>query len=220
VNYCTFKGASVGDTTLTDWHSSFSLHGGMFNGKNTSEFIHGTGPAGNRTMLLRGTFGAGSGSCSGGWGSKLVNLPVNKSVMFVTYARRVSSGSAGTWYCGMDHGNTYRMDDTHWGNPYPMSNAVSIMTKSQWYLKVMYLQATDDYSTDGNPGGIWNVGTKTQVSSATRVKWKPGLTGVQQQSFRNFLCYSADAELEYADGGVYICDGTEPSINELLVGLP
>jgi hypothetical protein len=153
----------------------------------------------------------------GGWanGTDPTNsFPVNpnKSYMVVGYTQSVS-GSGGSEYLGIDGASVCTLNTTAPDtNPYfiasvPKQNGV-------WHLCVgwVYPAATAGHAV--GKAGVYSCSTGALVSAGTNFNWK---ADTQFASMRMFQFYqSAGAKQRFCWPAVYVCDGSEPSVDDLL----
>jgi hypothetical protein len=196
---------------------------------NENERVTGTDPWSNSTTVWESR-PSGDNYADGGWNTDWYNIDRTKLYRFSVWVKRTTTSSGGTSYFGL-YGNTgggvERLDGGGTeGNPYWECNGTGAYTKDVWYLLVGHCfpygtvgvannkhPDTGRYTVDGRNGDLnfCNIGGD--------VKW---LSDTTQTLHRTYHYYCADntTRLQWFDPRIDLCDGTEPSISDLLIAAP
>ena len=183
-------------------------------------------PKGTRDIVWQGTaaYSGGSGG-DAGWGA---NMPMDfrRSYLYTTYIRRVSSMGDGSFYFGC-HNCRYNSGGTltNQSNPYFDYFSTGTLTRYEWYLCYYVIRGNEDSSYSGTVpfNGIWRISNGTRLRGPATGNIGNGAiqpagttgTGVH----RTYLYYAGGGNsttLQWYNPGVYLIDGTEPSLNQLL----
>ena len=176
-------------------------------------------PWGRRSVTWRTTPDATSGA-DGGWNTSYYSIDRAYTYRWSVWVRRYTSGTGGTFYLGLnpapirnDNGNTQ-------GNPYFTYVAISSLTQNQWYLVVGHC-FYEGYSGGRHPDSGWyQNGNKISDKSygnvgAQDVRWASGTTTAMHRAY-HFYTTNTSSGIEFAYPRLDKCDGTEPSIKELI----
>ena len=183
-------------------------------------------PKGTRDIVWQGTaaYSGGSGG-DAGWGC---NFPMDfrRSYLYTTYIRRVSSAGDGSFYFGC-HNCRYNSGGTitNESNPYFVYFGTGSLVRYEWYLCYFVIRGNEDSAYSGTVpfNGVW------QLSNGTRLRG-PATTNIGNGAIqptgttgngvhRTYLYYAGGGNsttLQWYNPGVYLIDGTEPSLNQLL----
>jgi|694.fasta_scaffold01731_17 hypothetical protein len=218
----------VGNRSIINWNNWTTGSGGVTgynqNGQTAeNERVVASNPWGNNAVVWEARPLAQTND-DGGWNTDSFNIDNTQMYRYSVWVRRTSSTSGGTFYFGMyaNGDGSRRMDNsTVEGNAYWECSGTGLLTQNQWYLWVGHVYPanttytgrnpnTGYYTTNGRVGDIngCNIGTGD-------LKWSyNSTTGVH----RTYLYYCADntTRLQFYQPRVDLCDGTEPSIEELL----
>jgi len=220
--------SNIGNRTLINWNNWTTGSGGVTgynqNGQTAeNERVVAGNPWGNNAVVWEARPLAQTND-DGGWNTDWFNIDNTKMYRYSVWVRRTSSTSGGTFYFGMyaNGDGSRRMDNsTVEGNAYWECSGTSLLTQNQWYLWVGHVYPanttftgrnpdTGYYTTNGRAGNVngCNIGTGD-------LKWSSNST---QGIHRTYLYYCADntTRLQFYQPRVDVCDGTEPSIQELL----
>lgn len=180
------------------------------------------------TNMVWGTFASGDGNNDGGWNTSYFNIDRTKLYRFSVWVRRTSSTSGGTFYMGVyGSGGTWgvRRNDngTVEGNPYWDCIGTSAFTQNTWYLVVGHVYPAGTTYTGAHP----DTGVYTRAGGTTKnrnvnfcnigadVQWLADST-VGIHRVYHFYCGDNTTRLQFAYPRVDLCDGNQPSIEELL----
>ena len=220
--------STVGNRSIINWNSwvtgSGSVSGYNQNGSTVeNERVVATDPWGNNAVVWESR-PTGTADADGGWNTDWFNIDNTQLYRFSVWVRRTSSTSGGTFYFGMyANGDGSRRTDNSAveGNAYWECSGTSLLTQNQWYLWIGYVYPanttftgrnvdTGYYTTNGRVGNIngCNIGSGD-------LKWSTNST---QGIHRTYHYYCADntTRLQFYQPRVDLCDGTEPSITQLL----
>ena len=171
---------------------------------------------GNRCLVWKITTNSSSSGADGGWNKTITNINPYMGHMSVIYVKRVASGN-GNFY----HGTSTCLnisDGSSNGNPYFTSGASQSLPSGVWCVSIGYLQAANDTAVTSSSSfsGIYRLDTGERIIGNTDYRMSSGTTTTQH---RTFLYYSTntDTELWLAKPGFYEINGSEPTINELLM---
>lgn len=210
-----------------DWTTGSGGFSGFGQNGNTgeNERVVGTDPWGNSVVVWESR-PSGDGNADGGWNTDWFSVDEKKLYRFSVWVKRTSSSSGGTSYLGL-YGSpnaVIRIDNgSQEGNPYWECTGTGAYTQDVWYLLVGHCFPSDyaggvtrhpdsgRYITSGRNGDInfCNIGND--------VKWYPGTTSGLHRTY-HYYCGDSTTRLQWFDPRVDVCDGTEPSISDLLAG--
>ena len=157
--------------------------------------------------------GEAAGNADGGWNTDVFSINSLKTYRFVVFVRR-EGGSTGNTYLGC-RGGTVRTMPGNVVDSNPYFSVGNVPVDGNWYLIVGYVYPeTSAGASQPNRGGIWSCKTGQKIAAGTDFVWAAGATSTYH---RAFLYYSAVGCLqEFAWPRVDVCDGNEPSLDELL----
>lgn len=220
--------SSLGRRSLINWDNWITGSGGVVgynqNGQTSeNQRVTDTNPWGNTDVVWEARPLAQTND-DGGWNTDWFNIDNTKMYRYSVWVRRTSSTGGGTFYFGMyaNGAGSVRMDNnTVEGNAYWECTASSNLTQNQWYLWVGYVYPFNTTYTGRNPqtgyyttnGRVGNIGG-CNIGSGD-LKWSYNST---QGIHRTYLYYCPDSttRLQFYQPRVDLCDGTEPSIQDLL----
>lgn len=216
-----------GNNTSYGWNygsggaTGFSQNGGT----NENERVLGTDPWGNQNLVWE-TRASGNGNDDGGWNGDGFACDVNRLYRFSIWVKRTSSTSGGTFYHGTSGGSqcVRRLSDGGQEcNPYWECSGTGVLTQDVWYLYVSHMFPWWYSLTAGHPeSGRYRVDTgKEGYSNGCNVgndtKMDVGTTSISQRVY-HYYCGDSTTRLQLFDPRVEICDGTQPSVSDLLFG--
>jgi len=206
--------------------SSGSVSGYNQNG-NTGENtrLYDTDPWGNQSIVW-GTYASGDGNADGGWNTDYPAIDPTKLYRFSVWVRRTSSTGAGTFYFGTGAGGAEvrRTDNgATQGNPYWECVGTSALTQNQWYLVCghVYPHTTTYAGRHPNTGYFTIAGGTTKVMDVNGcnigqdLKWDPSSSSALHRTY-HYYCGDSTTRLQFMSPRIDLCDGTEPTISELL----
>jgi len=190
-----------------------------------NERINAVDPWGNNSVIWETRANGDSGGDGGFNGA---GFSSNRGFLyrFSVWMKRTSSTSGGTFYHGTSgSGQAVRKlsNSVEEGNPYWECSGTGAYTQNQWYLHVAHIFPFSYTRTARNPeSGVYTrENGRVQFSNGCNVgedaKHSIGTTSISQ---RVYHFYSADAttRLHLFDPRGEICDGTQPSVQDLLDG--
>ena len=188
-----------------------------------NERVVGTDPFGNSSIVWESR-PSGDGGADGGWGNGFYDVDEYSLYRWSVWVKRISSSAGGTSYLGL-YGSPNAIiklaDGGQEGNPYFECSGTGAYTQNVWYLLVGHCFPSNytggatthpdsgRYTTSGRDGGInyCNIGGD--------VKWYPGTTGGYHRAY-HFYCNDSTTRLQWFDPRLDKCDGSEPTISDLL----
>jgi len=188
-----------------------------------NERVIGTDPWGNSTVVWESR-PSGNGNDDGGWNTDWYNVDKTKLYRFSVWVKRTSSTSGGYSYLGL-YGNTgvARLDNgATESNPYWECSSTSVYTQNVWYLLVGHCYPsgttgilgnrhpdTGRYTINGRNGDVnfCNIGGD--------VRWLSDTTQTLHRTY-HYYCNDSTTRLQWFDPRIDLCDGTEPTIQDLL----
>jgi hypothetical protein len=190
---------------------------------NENERVIGTDPFGNSSVVWESRPN-GSADADGGWGNGFHDVDEFSLYRWSVWVKRITSSSGGTNYLGL-YGTpnaVIRIDNGNQeGNPYFECSGTGAYTQNVWYLLVGHCFPSNytggatrhpdsgRYITSGRNGDInfCNIGGD--------VKWYPGTTGGYHRVY-HYYCGDNTTKLQWFDPRLDKCDGSEPTISDLL----
>jgi hypothetical protein len=216
--------------TGNDWTTGsggFSTPLGNFsaneNGDENARVV-GTDPWGNSAVVWE-TRPSGNGNPDGGWNTDWFYIDNTKLYRHSVWVKRTSSSAGGTFYLGTNGIGqcVIRLSDGNEEcNPYWHCGGSGGLTQDQWYLVVGHCFPFDyPQGLGGHPDtGFWTTtGGKVAGINGCNIgadcKSGPSTYGLNH---RTYLYYCADntTRLQFFDPRVDLCDGSEPTIQNLL----
>jgi hypothetical protein len=185
--------------------------------------ISGTDPWGNTSTLWE-TRPSGNGNDDGGWNTSTIGIDRSKLYRFSVWVRRTSATSGGTFYfgTGSDGGVFSTQDGGEKGNPYWECVGTGSLEQNQWYLVCGHIYPSSTTYTGNHPDtGYYLPGSNVKVRGVgfcnivSDLKWGPGSTWTQHRCY-HYYCGDSTTRLNFADPRLDLCDGSEPSISELV----
>lgn len=186
-----------------------------------------TDPWGNSSMVWESR-PSGDGNADGGWNTTSVSIDRTKLYRFSVWVRRTSSTTGGTFYFGTNSngtGSVLQMADNATNtNPYWECSNISFITQNQWYLVVGHVYPAGTTYTGRHPDsgryqiatGPVKVGENTNCNiGAGDLKWPTDATTAYHRTY-HYYCGDNTSRLQFAFPRIDCCDGTQPSIQDLL----
>jgi len=166
----------------------------------------------------------------GGWvtGANLTNkFPVNtaKTYMFAVYTKSVSGAgvgnnsqgvaTAGQEYFGIDNYNTTAICNLNTTtaniNPYFAS---TVKVDGEWHLLVGYVYPAGSTGYTNAGAGAYRCSNGVKIVDGSNWTWAAGTTQTGTRAFQYYQ--PAGSIQQFVWPQVYLCDGSEPSIDDLL----
>jgi hypothetical protein len=194
-----------------------------------NERVYATDPFGN-TSIVWETRTTGGNDAEGGWNNGYYNIDNTALYRFSVWVRRTSSTSGGTFYLGLyGNGSVFGVARTDNGatetNPYWECAGTSVLTQNQWYLVTghcyPYTQSSPIRHPDTGYFTISGGTTKVQNVNGCNIGNDPRwLAQTTSTLHRVYHYYSTDSttRLQFWGPRIDKCDGTQPSIADLLSG--
>jgi hypothetical protein len=144
--------------------------------------------------------------------------------------RRTSSSTGGTFYFGTGGygGEVVRTDNSaEQGNAYWECENISVLTQNVWYLVTGHVYPAGTTYTGRHPetgmytvaGGPVKVRDVNGCNIGNDLKWGVASTGTLHRCY-HYYCPENTSRLQFLDPRVDLCDGSQPSITELLTKAP
>ncbi|MDA3911584.1 MAG: T9SS type A sorting domain-containing protein [Bacteroidales bacterium] len=210
-----------GELDYTTWSvGTGSASGFSRNGADNENYrINGTDPWGNSAVIWEARPDATSGA-DGGWNSSEFPIDNTKTYRFSVWVRRTNLGN-GSFYMGTNgYGSTsgvYNRDNgSNNTNPYfEITNPPAAV--NEWILVVGHIWPAGSGTGAENPeSGVYTV-TEGKIRNLSHrdFVWRAETTSARH---RTYLYYSTNTSTrqQWVYPRVDVCDGTEPSINQLL----
>ena len=217
-NYATSEGWVAG--AAGSFTSRVGYFGGNFtiNGASAENKVeYDIGPFGSRELVWMTVPETGNND-DGGWNKALdgFNNSANNGFISIVYVRRDAGTAAGNFYHGCSGSNTLNLDGTTNTNPYFSATGISILPADVWCAAIGIIHATNDTTTTTSAlGGIYRLDTGEKIQNSPTFRQKTSNVA-QSQRVYHFYSTSTTAQLDFANPGWYILDGSEPSLGEIL----
>jgi len=217
-NYATSEGWVAG--AASSFTSRVGYFGGNFtnNGPSAENKVeYDIGPFGSRELVWMSIAETGNDD-DGGWNKSLdgFNNSANNGFMSIVYVRRDAGTAAGNFYHGCSGSNTLNLDGTTNTNPYFNATGISVLPADVWCVAIGIIYATNDTTTTSSAlGGIYRLDTGQKVEIAFSFRQQTSNAN-QSQRVYHYYSTSPSAQLDFANPGFYILDGSEPSLGEIL----
>lgn len=176
-------------------------------------------PWGRRSVTWRTTPDATSGA-DGGWNTSYYSIDRAYTYRWSVWVRRYTSGTGGTFYLGLNPAPLRNDNGNSQGNPYFTYTAISSLTQNQWYLVVGHC-FYEGYSGGRHSDSGWyengvKISDKSYGNVGTQdVRWNSTTTTAMHRAYHFYTTNTASG-IEFAYPRLDKCDGTEPSIKELI----
>jgi hypothetical protein len=204
-----------------DSENGFSANGSA--GENAR--INATDPWGNQAVIWE-TRASGNGNDDGGWNGP--GIASNRGFLYraTVWMKRTSSTAGGTFYHGTSGGGqcVRRLSDSgEECNPYWDCSGTGNYTQNQWYLHVAHIFPWSYTRTARHPEtGVYTRETgRVQFANGCNLgedaKHAQSTSSISQRVY-HFYNGDSTTRLHFFDPRVEICDGTQPSIQDLLDG--
>jgi hypothetical protein len=220
--------SNLGNRSIINWGSwttgSGSVTGYSQNGQTAeNERIIATDPWGNNSIVWEARPLAQNND-DGGWNTTDFAIDNTQLYRFSVWVRRISSGASGNFYLGMyANGDGSRRTDNNTveGNAYWQCSAASGLAQNTWYLFVGHVYPANTTFTGRNPDtGYYTINGRAGNIDGCNIgsgdlKWSYNST---TGTHRTYLFYATDSttRLQFLQPRVDLCDGTQPSVQELL----
>jgi hypothetical protein len=195
-----------------------------------NSLIYDTDPWGNSSLVLKTipnnpyANGGWEGCSPGYW----VNADRNKKYRSCVWVRRISANTNGTFYHGLHTdgtGDVVQSDGTTNGNPYWACQGIGYLTQNQWYLHVGHIfpynstPAIDPTSGYWTRSGGWSANPGCNITGYDP-RFPSDATLLRNRVYHYYASSDANSNLEFLYPRIDLCDGTEPSIADILNNSP
>lgn len=184
----------------------------------SDDFISATLPDGSNQVAWRAVAGAaGAADAGGGWnpGTDPSNrFPVDpaKTYLFACYINKANVTTSGLQYWGIE-ANTVCALNTATPNANPYFAIHGSLQLGRWYLFIGWVHPAGSGGMVHGHAGIWDCASGQKIAAGESWCWA---AGVQSASTRAYQFYSDGGHTYFARPQVYLCDGSEPSMKDLL----
>lgn len=177
---------------------------------------HDTLPDGSRGLLWRARSGsATTENPEGGWNSDGFAIDHTKLYRFTVWIRCFGGNSSGNIYLGPGGGTVNDIGGGANGNPYFFAQGRNSLIGGEWYLLAGYVLPSGYSGGQQNISGLYRATTGQRVNAGTDFRWISGQTSSWHRAYQ-FYTNQANNYQDFFDPRVELCDGTEPSLGELL----
>lgn len=182
--------------------------------------INSTDPWGNTTVIWEARPDAVSGA-DGGWNTSNFAVDNTKIYRYAVWVWRNGNGN-GSFYLGCHgygavNGVITLSSGANNTNPYFMASS-SVPTAGRWELVVGHVYPHTYGGTANHPeSGRYTIANGRVANTSNDYKWRPETTSGNYRTYL-YYCTNTSVRQRWAYPRVDICDGTEPTINELLNG--
>jgi hypothetical protein len=206
-------------TTGSGGIGSFSQNGST----DENERVMGTDPFGNSSVLWE-TRANGSAADDGGWNHSSFSADNTKLYRMSVWVKRTSSSAGGTFYLGTNGGGQCVIRLSDGGeecNPYWDCVGTGTFTQNVWYLVVGHVfPHFYPVSNQHADTGRWVIGSgKVSGINGCNVgndmKFGPSTTTLNHRTY-HYYCGDNTTRLQFFEPRVDLCDGSEPTISDLL----
>jgi hypothetical protein len=185
--------------------------------------VIGTDPFGNSSIVWE-TRASGDGNPDGGWNHSSFSADNTKLYRMSVWVKRTSASAGGTFYLGTNGGGQCVLRMSDFGeecNPYWDCRGTGNFTQNVWYLVVGHV--FPHFSPLGNQHadtGIWVIGSGKVAgingcNVGNDMKFGPSTTTLNHRTY-HFYCADNTTRLQFFEPRVDLCDGSEPTISDLL----
>jgi len=188
-----------------------------------NERVNGTDPFGNSSVLWE-TRASGDNGADGGWGHSSFSADNTKLYRMSVWVKRTSSSAGGTFYLGTNGGGQCVIRLSDGGeecNPYWDCVGTGTFTQNVWYLVVGHVfPHFYPVSNQHADTGRWVIGSgKVSGINGCNVgndmKFGPSTTTLNHRTY-HYYCGDNTTRLQFFEPRVDLCDGSEPTISDLL----
>ena len=189
-----------------------------------NERVIGTDPYGNSSVVWE-TRANGTAADDGGWNHSSFSANNTKLYRMSVWVKRTSASAGGTFYLGTNGGGqcVLRLDGSYGEecNPYWDCVGTGTFTQNVWYLVVGHVfPHFYPHSTQHADTGRWTIsGGKVAGINGCNIgndmKFGPSTTTLNHRTY-HYYCGDNTTRLQFFDPRVDLCDGSEPTISDLL----
>ena len=193
---------------------------------NQNSLIYDTDPWGNSSLVLKtipnngGANGGWEGCAPGYW----VSADKNKKYRSSVWVRRISSNTNGTFYHGLHSdgsGDVIQSDGSTNGNPYWACQGIGYLTQNQWYLHVGHMFPYNSTPQVDPTSGYWTrpgnyIGNPGCNITGSDPRFPSNATLIRNRVYHYYASSDSNSNIELAWPRIDVCDGTEPTIDQIL----
>ena len=207
-------------TVGTGGSSGYSLNGAT---SENSRVLINDDPWGKTSVVWKTSPDSGSGP-DGGWNTSYYGVDNTKTHRMSVWVRKASTSNGGNFYFGLNPGgyNPIRNDNNNaQSNPYFSYVGINNLTYNQWYLVVGHVFYAGYSAGTRHPDSGWyengvKISDKSYGNCGTKdLRIDSRSTSLRHRTY-HFYCTNTSASLEFAAPRIDVCDGDEPSIDDLL----
>ena len=199
-----------------------------------NERVVDTNPFGDTDIVWQSPSNDATSDADGGWNTSLFNVDPSKTYRFSVWVRKKTTVGNGRFYLGIRGFNSSstnigvirRSNGTTSTNHYfatprfDNSDMNPTTSVDEWILVVGHVFPEGSGTGSDHPdSGIYETdgSKKISYSGAKDVVWNTGTTQAQHRSYQFYSTTTNEIQQWWAPR-VDVCDGTEPSIKQLLAG--
>lgn len=179
-----------------------------------------TQPDGSIGPVWRARSGSAvTGNPEGGWNGDVFAIDTSKTYRFSVWINRRAIGTiSGQALFGCLANSVCDLNGQGGavnGNPYFIETGRTSLPGDEWTLWVGYVYPAGYTGAQSGVGGIFRGSDGSRLLTSTDFRWNPAAT---QSNLRTYQYYTtaADNYQEFFGPAVYLMDGTEPSLDQLL----
>jgi hypothetical protein len=220
-NTNTSRGTSLVDPSWWKTGETLAIWNPIIDAGGTNAFVAATLPDNSTGTVWQATSGTTNATDpGGGWNpstaaTNYFAVNSSKTYMFAVYTKSVS-GTAGQEFWGIDSNAVCNLNTTTANtNPY---FAYTNKVNGEWHLLVGYVYPAGTTGQSSASAGAYRCTDGVKINTAgtfsANYTWKAATTTASTRSFQYYQ--NPGAVQQFAWPQVYLCDGTEPSIDDLL----
>lgn len=186
-----------------------------------NERVIGTNPWGKSAVVWE-TRPIGTNDADGGWNTNAFTIDKTQLYRFSVWIKRTSDTTSGTFYFGINPCVIRNDNSTEECNPYWHCTNIGAFTKDQWYLVVghcfPYTYAGARHANSGLYVTTGKISSTLSCNAGSEdVRWKSDSTYGVHRTY-HYYCTDTTSHLQFYKPRIDLCDGTEPTMTELLSG--
>lgn len=183
----------------------------------TNAFTSSTLPDGSNGIVWRATETTGNGSSGGGWnvsggGGNRFPVSADKTYLFACYIKGTSG--TGTAFFGASQDNTICDLNTQTQSWNPYFGVCGHTGDGSWRLHVGWVYPAGMTGLVHGRAGVYDCKTGVKLSDGSSHNWHASATSATTRAYQYYA--STGATQEFCWPMVFLCDGSEPSIDDLL----
>jgi hypothetical protein len=196
--------------------------GWLWTGSTTDSFVMATLPDGAMGIVLSGNSSVDSSGPGPGWDAGPGNPPTNnfpvnpsKTYLYAVYARRASGINGGVDW-GIDTASVCDLNtSTPATNPFAASLALFDVPVGDWSLLVGWIYPAGTTGYVNGKAGAYSCTTGELLAQGVNYTWRADTAYAQTRAYSYYGAVGL-SEQHWAWPMVYVCDGSEPSMDDLL----